>query len=149
MSTNGTSVKEARGGEWEDKGIERMWMLGEQWLSIFFCLQTCKHLWKEVEEHCAEKLLIILWLFIAVFVTLLCLSHKRLTEPHRPMNHRLKATALEMGLLKKNSSCKEKKEGDLEETLIVRKEGLNCVTSVICICKLAISAFKSMHTLTL
>lgn len=101
MSTNGMAVREARGGEQEEKGPESMWMLWEQWFSIFFCLQTSKHLWKEAEEHCAENSLIIHWLYIAVFVTLLCLSHKHLTEPHWPMNHRLKATALEMGLLKK------------------------------------------------
>ena len=112
MSTNGMTVKKVRGGEWEDKGIEKMRMLREQRLSIFFSLQTPKHLWKEVEEHCAEKLLIIGWLFIAVFVTLVCLSHKHLTEPHWPMNHRLKATALEMeGTVTKNQHLQGEEGG--------------------------------------
>lgn len=65
------------------------------------------------------------------------------------MNYRLKATALEMeGTVKKHSSRKEKEEEDTEETLSVRKEALNSVTSVICICKLAIFTFKSMYALT-
>ena len=91
-------------------------MLREQWLSIFLSLQTSKHLWKEVEEHCAEKLLIIGWLFIAVFVALLCLSHKHLTEPCCSMNYRLKATALEMEGTVKKPAAARKGRREIEKT---------------------------------
>lgn len=125
--------------EQEDKRIERMWMLREQWLSTFLSLWTSRQS-REVEEHCAEKLETLAGSSLLSSSN----SFNRNTESHWPMKRGLKATALKIKeTVNTNSSCKERKAGDRDS---VRSKGLNRVTSLIKIYKLAVSTLKSKHT---